>query len=290
MGGTQTLRRTGENADVIRQFHEGMRARVRTDDGEHSGWFDATQRLRQGCVLSPSLFNVFFASAIHVVLARFSEDYDIVMDLVHPEEDVVVRKEVSLACVRRAVCGMLFVDDVGSVSKSREGPAKIVMDLVHLEEDVVVRKEVSLACVRRAVWGMLFADDVGSVSKSREGPAKMMIVNLTVLEAAGLTVSENKAEPMLLRTPDQTSLASPFVIAAAAQRYRRPSSQVWLALSTKTFVSRSKSNDGLISCGDASNGSVRSCTSWFKLNDGNSPPRMPLARPTYSNVTYLVSY
>ena len=24
---------------VIRQFHEGMRARVRTDDGEHSEWF-----------------------------------------------------------------------------------------------------------------------------------------------------------------------------------------------------------------------------------------------------------
>ena len=32
----------------IRQFHEGMRARVRTDDGEHSDWFDVTQGLRQG--------------------------------------------------------------------------------------------------------------------------------------------------------------------------------------------------------------------------------------------------
>ena len=26
---------------VSHQFHEGMRARVRTDDGEHSQWFDA---------------------------------------------------------------------------------------------------------------------------------------------------------------------------------------------------------------------------------------------------------
>ena len=33
---------------VIRQFHEGIRARVRTDDGEHSEWFDVTQGLRQG--------------------------------------------------------------------------------------------------------------------------------------------------------------------------------------------------------------------------------------------------
>ena len=45
---------------VIRQFHEGMRARVRTNDGEQSEWFDVTQGLRQGCVLSPLLSNVFF--------------------------------------------------------------------------------------------------------------------------------------------------------------------------------------------------------------------------------------
>ena len=55
---------------VILKFHEAMRARVRTDDGEHSEWFDVTQGLRQGCVLSPLLFNVFFAavtlSLIHI--------------------------------------------------------------------------------------------------------------------------------------------------------------------------------------------------------------------------------
>ena len=28
---------------IIRQFHERMRARVRTDDGEHSEWLDVTQ-------------------------------------------------------------------------------------------------------------------------------------------------------------------------------------------------------------------------------------------------------
>ena len=76
-----------EKLTAIRQFHEGMRAHVRTDDGEHSEWFDVTQGLRQGCVLSPLLFNLF-AAVTHAVVVRFSEDPDIVRDLVHLVEDL----------------------------------------------------------------------------------------------------------------------------------------------------------------------------------------------------------
>ena len=62
---------------VTHQCHEGMRARVCTDDGEHSKWVDVTQELWQGCVLSPLLFNIFFAAVIHAVLVHFSEDPEI---------------------------------------------------------------------------------------------------------------------------------------------------------------------------------------------------------------------
>ena len=57
---------------VIRMFHDGMRARVQLDDGDFSAWFNVCQG--QGCVLSPLLFNIFFAAVIIVVLQRFAED------------------------------------------------------------------------------------------------------------------------------------------------------------------------------------------------------------------------
>ena len=69
---------------IIRQFHEDVRARVRTDDGEHSEWSDVTQGLRQGCVLSPLLFNTFVAAVTHAVVVSFSEDPDIVRDFGSP--------------------------------------------------------------------------------------------------------------------------------------------------------------------------------------------------------------
>jgi len=64
---------TAKMIAVLPQFRGGTRARVRTDDGEHLETFDDTQGLQQGCVVSPYLFTVFFAAAIHVSLVRTNE-------------------------------------------------------------------------------------------------------------------------------------------------------------------------------------------------------------------------
>ena len=57
----------------------------------------------------------------------------------------------------------------------------------------------------------------------------MMTVLVTVFEAADLTVSGNKTETMLLRTPDQTTLAPPLVIEAAGQRYEQTTQFLYLS-------------------------------------------------------------
>ena len=93
---------------VIRQFCDGMRARVRMDDGELSEWFEVTQGLRQGCVLLPLLFN-FFAAVMGVVLQRFSEDDTNLENLVFLDEGSGGGPdETLLDRARRAVWGILY--------------------------------------------------------------------------------------------------------------------------------------------------------------------------------------
>ena len=90
MEGTHTLGVLTKLLTCILNFHDGMRTRVRTDDGEHSEGLEITQGLRQGCVLAPILFNVCFVAVVHVVLVRYRKDEAIVRDEVHLNDDGVV--------------------------------------------------------------------------------------------------------------------------------------------------------------------------------------------------------
>ena len=76
---------------VIRHFHDGMRARIRTDDGECSGWFGMWQGLRQGYVLAQLLFNIFFTAVRRVAVEWFSANANVVKMRCTPKRRMIKR-------------------------------------------------------------------------------------------------------------------------------------------------------------------------------------------------------
>ena len=49
--------------NIIKQLHGGMMGRV-CADGKESDGFDVTAGIKQGCVIAPSLFSLFFAAML----------------------------------------------------------------------------------------------------------------------------------------------------------------------------------------------------------------------------------
>ena len=84
-------------------------------------------------MLSPLLFNIFYAAVLNVVLQRFSEYPAILAELVHMKESSTsMRPEPAMDYVRRAALGMLYTDDACIVSRSPQGLAKMMEVIVEV--------------------------------------------------------------------------------------------------------------------------------------------------------------
>ena len=109
---------------IIRQFHDGMRACVRLYDRVCSRCFAVEQGFRQGCVLAPLLFNIFFASVINMTSTRFKADKGIMDALVHvrKKRGAGGRGEATAgeSVLATSLWGMLYADDAGVISRSPE--------------------------------------------------------------------------------------------------------------------------------------------------------------------------
>ena len=167
---------------VIRQFHDGMQACVRLNDGGCSDKFDVGQGLRLGCVLVPLLFNMFFTAVLRVAEKRFLDDAAI-------------------------------TDNMVQLQRKKEGKKKVTSRTGEVDG----RRGKEGEGVQR-LWGMLYADDAGIVSRSSEGLERMMTAIVTACSPFGLTVSEPKTELMCLETKRGGKVS--FPINAAGQVYK----------------------------------------------------------------------
>ena len=107
-----------------------MRAGVRPDDRVCSRWFAVKQGLRQGYVLAPLVFNIFFAVIINVAPTRFKADKGMMDALAHlgKKRGAGGRGEATVgeSVLATPLWGMLYADDAGVVSQSPEQLRKMM--------------------------------------------------------------------------------------------------------------------------------------------------------------------
>ena len=89
---------------------------MRLDSGETSEWFAVEQAPRQGCVIAPDLFNIFFVAVLTVAFDRFSIDEAVLDDFMR----VVARGDLTKETFKRVLWAMLYADDAGIVSRFLE--------------------------------------------------------------------------------------------------------------------------------------------------------------------------
>jgi hypothetical protein len=157
--------------ELIAGFHDGMQAAVRLD-GKKTDKFDIINGLRQGCVMAPDLFDIFFSMVIHVMEKRIAAMLS--SDPLHDHIGVEVK----------------FDTHVEPWMKKVEVETKIEM-LGHYKQRTKVPN-----CHLKIldIWNLLFADDAAMVTTSNDDLQYLVTLFNTTCDDFGLSVSIPKTE------------------------------------------------------------------------------------------------
>ena len=110
--------------EIIKQFHEGMRATV-VAGGKESEPFDVTNGVRQGCVLAPALFSLFLTAVLRTAALEAAEGVSLVSRSTGKLFNLArlrARTKTLHVCIRE----LLYADDAALVAMSMEDLQQMV--------------------------------------------------------------------------------------------------------------------------------------------------------------------
>ena len=111
---------------LIESLYLSQEAAVRVE-GETSKWFNVGKGVRQGCILSPYLFNIYAEN----IMRNFRDDIQRYDDPEHPEYDTYE----SLSIGGRPLPEIRYADDTVLFSSTPEGLEKMIRSVKHHSED-----------------------------------------------------------------------------------------------------------------------------------------------------------
>ena len=111
---------------LIESLYQNQEAAVRVD-GETSEWFNVGKGVRQGCILSPYLFNVYAEN----IMRNFRDDAHRFDDVEDPEFDTYE----SISIGGRSLPELRYADDTVLLSSTPEGLEKMIRSVKQHSED-----------------------------------------------------------------------------------------------------------------------------------------------------------
>ena len=150
---------------LLRNMYAGQEATVKTGHGKMD-WFQIGKGVRQGCILSPCLFNIcrahfFFFLAEHILRnARLDE------------------AQAGIKIARRNSNNLRYADDTTIMAESKEELKSLLMNALFLGSEITTDSDCSYEVKRQFLLGRKAMTNLDSILKGKDItlPTKIHIV------------------------------------------------------------------------------------------------------------------